>query len=189
MHAAEEVVCESVFKARHFYQIVKSRLLDVGRWSEMAALPMSSFKLFDFAGRPVNRPAAEGDFIRIDIPGPGIQTGGGYDWVIIEAINEEVTEESEGISIRVRPAPHPLGDDEHTAHFLKRCATSTFQIKRIGSRVIAEEHGRNEVPNLETGHVFDNIRNAIVGMAAKIGFSYPQWKSLVAGLLSEDQLP
>jgi hypothetical protein len=68
---------------------------------------------------------------------------------------------------------------------LKSCATSTFQVKRIGNCVSAEEHGRNEVPNLETGHLLDNIRNAIVSAGAKIGFSYPQWKSLVSGLLSK----
>ncbi|WP_316811666.1 hypothetical protein [Pedobacter heparinus] len=187
MNAIEEVQCKSIAEAAELYQTVKNRLINVNSWAALASLPMSSFKLFDYAGRTACRNAAEGDFIRIDIPGPGTRTGHGYDWVIIEALVEESGENAEAISMRVRPAPHPLGDDEYIAHFLKSCATSTFQVKRIGNCVSAEEHGRNEVANLETGNLLDNIRNAIVSAGAKIGFSYPQWKSLVSGLLSDPQ--
>lgn len=185
MNAVEKVQCASIAEAKEFYQKVRNRLTDVNAWAAMAKLPMSSFKLFDYAGRAVKRNASEGDFIRIDIPGPGTRTGHGYDWVIIEALVEETGAKAEAISMRVRPAAHPLGEDEHIAHFLKSCATSTFQVKRVGNCVSAEEHGRNEVANLDTGHLLDNIRNAIVGVSAKIGFSYPQWKSLVVGLLSK----
>lgn len=186
MNAVEKVQCASVAEAKEFYQIVKSRLTNVNAWATMAKLPMSSFKLFDYAGRAVERNAEEADFIRIDIPGPGTKTGKGYDWVIIEKLVEEQGADAEAITMRVRPAAHPLGEDECIAHFLKSCATSTFQIKRMGNCVSAEEHGRNEVANLETGHLLDNIRNAVVSAGAKIGFSYPQWKSLVSGLLSKN---
>lgn len=185
MDAVEKVYCPSVAEAKEFYHTVKRRLTDINAWAAMARLPMSSFKLFDYAGRAIERNAGEGDFIRIDIPGPGTRTGHGYDWVIIEALVEETEKGAEAISMRVRPAAHPLGEDERVAHFLKSCATSTFQVKRLGNCVSAEEHGRNEVANLDTGHIFDNIRNAIVGAGAKIGFSYPQWKTLVVGLLSK----
>lgn len=183
MNAVDKVQCPVAAEAKEFYKTVKSRLLDVNGWSSLAGIPMSCFKLFDYAGRAVDRNAQEGDFIRIDIPGPGTRTGKGYDWVIIEAVVEETLTRAEAISMRVRPAAHPLGEDECIAHFLKSCATSTFQVKRIDACVSAEEHGRNEVANLETAHLLDNIRNAVVGAGAKIGFSYPQWKSLVTGLL------
>lgn len=65
-------------------------------------------------------------------------------------------------------------------------ATSTFQVKRIGQTVYAEEHGRNEVPNKDTSFATDNIRNTFVGWSAKIGLSYPQWKSLVEGIVETD---
>jgi len=185
MNAVEQVQCPSREKAMEFYKTVANRLTDVNGWSARTKLPMSSFKLFDYAGRAVERQAEEGDFIRIDIPGPGTKTGHGYDWVIIESLVEESAADAEAISMRVRPTAHPLGEDECIAHFLKSCATSTFQVKRIGDYVFAEEHGRNEKANLDTGHLLDNVRNAIVSAGAKIGFSYPQWKSLVVGLLSE----
>lgn len=184
MNAIEKVQCKSIAEAAGLYQTVKSRLMDINSWAALARLPMSSFKLFDSAGRAAYRNPVEGDYIRIDIPGPGTRIGHGYDWVIIEALVEESGKNAEAISMRVRPAAHPLGDDEYVAHFLKSCATSTFQVKRIDNCVSAEEHGRNEVANLETGNLLDNIRNAIVSAGAKIGFSYPQWKSLVSGLLS-----
>jgi len=185
INAVEKVECRSDAEAEQFYHTVKARLIDVNGWAATAKLPMSSFKLFDYAGRAVDRDAEEGDFIRIDIPGPGTKTGQGYDWVIIEHLVEERAANAQAISMRVRPAAHPLGEDECIAHFLKSCATSTFQVKRIGNVVSAEEHGRNEVANLETGHLLDNIRNAVVSAGSKIGFSYPQWKSLVIGLLSK----
>ncbi|PST82815.1 hypothetical protein C7T94_09230 [Pedobacter yulinensis] len=183
MNAVEKVTLDTAGAASSFYEVVRARLLDVNRWGEMAKLPMSAFKLFDDAGRAAERPAAQGDFIRIDIPGPGIRTGEGYDWVLIEELAEDREADSEVTTLRVRPSAHPLGAGENTAHFLKDTATSTFQVKRMANEVTAEEHGRNEVANLETGDIIDNIRNAFVGFGAKLGFSYPQWKSLVAGLL------
>jgi len=51
--------------------------------------------------------------------------------------------------------------------------------------VIARYHGRNEGVNTDTDSMIDNMRNAAVGLGAKFGLSYPQWKSLVAGLVSE----
>jgi len=185
VNAVEKICFPSVDEAKEIYKTVKARMTDVNHWSAIAGLPFSAFKLFDYAGRAANRNASEGDFIRIDIPGPGTKTGHGYDWVIIESLVEETTAKAEVISMRVRPTAHPLGEDECIAHFLKACATSTFQVKRVGNCISAEEHGRNEVANLGTNHLLDNIRNAVVGAGAKIGFSYPQWKSLVKGLLSK----
>lgn len=184
MDAVEQVRCASVSAAEEFYQIVKNRLTDVNAWSAMAGLPLSSFKLFDHTGRAVHRQAIKGDFIRIDIPGPGTKTGQGYDWVRVEELIEEIDANDRVISMRVRQTAHPLGEDDAIAHFLNSCATSTFQVKLLGNSVFAEEHGRNERSNLDTTHVLDNIRNAIIGAATKIGFSYPQWKSLVSGLLA-----
>lgn len=70
--------------------------------------------------------------------------------------------------------------------FFKDLATSTFQIKQIGHEVYAQEHGRNEVPNTATHSFGDNLRNRLVGWTAKIGLSYPQWKSLIKGLVNTD---
>jgi hypothetical protein len=167
-----------------FFLIARKRLLDVNRWSELAGTALSSFKLTNGFGNAVDRYAEVGDYLCIDIPGPGTALGKGYDWVRIEEIAEESEEGMDMISLRARPASNPLlGNNNETAHFLTEQATSTFQIKRIGKHIYAEEHGRNEQANTYTTSTLDNLRNMFVGWAAMMGFSYPQWKALVKGLI------
>lgn len=165
-----------------FYGIARGRLLNVFNWAEICKVPLSTFTLTDQAGTPVSRPAQEGDLIKIDIPGPGTHTGDGFDWVKVEKITEEVFADHAQISLQARPAANPENPDPATAHFFTSQATSTFQVKRYGNVVTAEEHGRNEVPNTDTASTTDNIRNTLVGWSARIGLSYPQWKSLVKGI-------
>ncbi|SMC89484.1 hypothetical protein [Pedobacter africanus] len=184
MDAVEKIELASEAEAIHFFQTVKERLLDVNHWKEIAGGASSDFFLTDGEGHPVQRKATGGDHIRIDIPGPGPQTGGGYDWVTIEEIKAQVTDDTEVLSMTARPSANPLADSQDTAHFLTDEATSTFQVKRIGHTIYAEEHGRNEVTNTDTENTLDNIRNTFVGWGAKAGFSYPQWKALVKGLLN-----
>ncbi|QPH41372.1 hypothetical protein [Pedobacter endophyticus] len=159
------------------------RLLSVNNWGDYAG--MSAFQLYDADGVEVQRQATEGDYIRIDIPGPGAAAGKGFDWVHIEKIENSVTETESWVAMRVRPSAHPNSSEDDTAHFLKDIATSTFIIRQVDRIVYAEEHGRNEVPNTDGVGVYDKGRNLIVALAAKFGLSYPQWKSLVNGLLSD----
>ncbi|ETZ22395.1 hypothetical protein [Pedobacter sp. V48] len=186
MNAVEMIQLASEAEAIHFFKTVKERLLDVNRWTGIAGGAMSNFFLTDAEGNLIQRKATSGDHIRIDIPGPGSQTGGGYDWVTIEEIKAQVLDDAEVLSMTARPSANPLTGSDQTAHFLTEEATSTFQVKRIGCTIYAEEHGRNEVPNTDTENTLDNIRNTFVGWGAKVGFSYPQWKALVKGLLNHD---
>jgi hypothetical protein len=186
MDAVEKIVLGSEAEAIHFFQTVKERLLDVNRWAEFAGGASSDFYLSDANGVAVQRKATGGDHIKIDIPGPGTKTGGGYDWVTIEEIKSQVLDDAEVLSMTARPSANPLNNETDTAHFLTEEATSTFQVKRIGRTIYAEEHGRNEVANTDMDYSLDNIRNTFVGWGAKIGFSYPQWKALVKGLLNHE---
>ena len=185
MNAVARASFDNIADSEAFYVIAKKRLLNINSWGELSQLPSSTFILCDSSGNPANRSALTGDLIKIDIPGPGTANGDGYDWVQIEYIQEEQINNTEQISLRARPCPNPKNPDTEPAHFFKSSATSTFQIKRIGTEVFAEEHGRNEVPNTDTTHPIDNIRNNLVGFVAKIGLSYPQWKGLVEGLVSQ----
>jgi hypothetical protein len=182
--AVQSKALHTIQEAEIWYKTSCQKLLNVNGWYKYAELPISSFKLFDSSGRAVQRPAIAGDLIRIDIPGPGPRAGEGYDWVAVESILEENAHEWSVTSLTVRPSGHPFHKEEGTAHFLTDQATATFQVKRTGNTVYVEHHGRNEVPNTGTAKTLDNIRNTLVGWSAKIGFSYPQWKSLVTGLLN-----
>ena len=183
MNAVATEMMDTLSQASAFYTLVKQRLLAVNSWYEFAELPAATFKLFDHSGAMADRAAQVGDYIRIDIPGPGTKAGEGYDWVIIEELTEEVNEDSELITMKVRPSAHPSDKADHPAHFLESIATATFQVKHMGIFVQVEQHGRNEVPNTHTTVISDNIRNTLVGWTAKLGLSYPQWKSLVEGLI------
>ena len=182
-----ETELNSTAAAKAYYEQAKNKLLEVYRWYEVCAVPVSTFMLTDPDGNEVQRRAQEGDYLKIDIPGPGTSTGDGYDWVKVESIMEESTPDTNVISMTVRPAANPQHVENNTAHFFQDSATSTFQVKRVGTMLHAEIHGRNEQPNTDTDQVIDNVRNTLVGWSAKLGLSFPQWKSLVTGLVKTEE--
>lgn len=181
MDAVEMQTLSTEEEAKALFDKTSNRLLSVNDWGKYAGI--SSFQLMNAHGVRADRAAKTGDFIRIDIPGPGTHAGMGYDWVRIEDIKSSSDNQQQLLSITVRPCSHPMDKDGVIAHFLKDDATSTFIVRKSGLVVSAEEHGRNEIPNTEHGNFLDKSRNFVVGIAAKIGLSYPQWKSLVKGLL------
>jgi len=178
-----KVKFNSIESAKECYEMAKNRLLNISGWAEICEVPLSTFILCDKLGNQIYRPAVEGDLLKIDIPGPGPSSGDGYDWVRIEKINEEITGDISIFTLQARPTVNPVNEDSSIAHFFSEQATSTFQVKQIGNTVSAEEHGRNEVPNTDTSKFSDQVRNTLIGWTAKIGLSFPQWKSLVEGII------
>ena len=176
---------ESIEVARAFFQKVKERLLDVNSWQRMAGTATACFQLTDPQGREVQRHVRKEDHFKIDIPGPGPETGEGYDWVRVEAIEQEEGEEYEMAAIRVRPASNPRNDRSDIAHFFTDEASSCFLVKREKNKVTAGVYGRNEKPNTAAETLVDKARNTAVAAGAMTGFSKLQWKSLVNGLMED----
>lgn len=60
------------------------------------------------------------------------KTGEGFDWVKVEAIeeNEDIKEDREFVVMRVRPSTNPLNDNKDVAHFFTDKATSNFVVLR-----------------------------------------------------------
>lgn len=172
-------------EAKSFYSLVKDRLLHVNGWQSLAGAATARFQLTDAQGNDVDRTAQEGDYFKIDVPGPGPVTGDGYDWVQIEKIEEKNEGEEELIAIRVRPASNPNNSNKDVAHFFGPEATSNFIIAKKGLSVCAEVHGRNEKANTTAEKVVDKARNLAFAAGAVTGFSKLQWKSLVHGLLKK----
>ncbi len=183
MDAVEKRIFASQEEADVFFAKACERLLLINEWEKHSGI--SSFQLIDANGIRAERKAIIRDFIRIDIPGPGTYAGMGYDWVRIEDIRLLENSEQQILYMTVRPSCHPMDKDGTIAHFLKAEATSTFIVRKVKLEIFAEEHGRNELANTSDGSFLDKSRNLIVGIAAKIGLSYPQWKSLVKGLLRD----
>jgi hypothetical protein len=158
----------------------------------------TSFQLADETGEPLQGGATEGDFIQIDLPGPGSREGKGYDWVQIEKIvfpsvaatsypATAIPETSSIFLVQARPSRDPqIKGSTRTAHFLEDSATSTFVIEKDGKKVTATVFGRNEVPNTADAEGADKLRNGLVGSVGAIGLSKAQWKDLVKGLLEKE---
>lgn len=167
----------------HFL-IVKTRLLNISEWDKLCGRASAKFKLTDDQGNIVDRSPVTGDHIRIDLPAPKTDDGEGYEWVVIEEIDDQsnsLTNE-EYLSIRVHPADSPLNSNKAVAHFFEPETSSTLIVKRSGSGLKAEVHGRNELPNTHTNSLWSKIRNLFVAIGAMLGVSKLQWKSLVEGL-------
>jgi hypothetical protein len=179
----EEIQCQSSEEADKLFSKAAQRLLDVNNWDRVCGPLSAKFSLMDASGSPVQRRPQQGDYFRINVPGPGPKAGEGFDWVQVEKIEERKNEDDALLAIRVRPAASPLNADRDIAHFFNENATSTFSVQRSGNAVVASVHGRNEEPNTDTSRTVDKVRNAVVGGGASAGLSKPQWKSLVSGLL------
>lgn len=177
---------ETMEAARKCYEVAKQRLLHVNNWQKWAGAATANFQLTDANGNHVNRSVEEGDYFKIDIPGLGPLTGEGYDWVRVEKIVENRSEDSERVVIQVRPASNPNNERKDVAHFFSDSASSSFIVKRDGKTVTAHVHGRNEKPNTNTETLVDKVRNAAVATGAVAAFSKLQWKNLVNGLIKSD---
>lgn len=184
MDIEDSVEFDNEITAKNFFLEAKGRLLNINNWHEISELPSSTFEHLDIFGKPSFVLPEEGDYIKIDIPGPGLNSTGGYDYVQIEQISETSSAEGELLTITVRPSSDPTSEqDDETKHFFKNMASSTFQVKREGKIVEAHYYGRNEVINLELDSFADRLRNLFVGLGAKLGASFPQWKALIKGIL------
>ena len=173
-------------EAKTFFEKVKNRLLHVGGWHQLAGKGTAAFELTDAQGNGVSRTPQKGDHLKIDIPGPGPQTGDGFDWVRVEEVEETREGDVECLAMRVRPATNPQNEKTDVAHFFSDEATSNFVVKREGNTITAAVYGRNEKPNTGAKKVVDKARNTAVATGAVGGFSKLQWKSLVNGFVNRE---
>jgi hypothetical protein len=169
------------------YKRACKRLLNPVEWHEISGPLSAEVKLCDSKGEELKRLAKVNDLFCIDIPGPGPAAGKGYDWVTVEAIEDETNpgNQEESLSMRLRPCPAPGKEKNEPAHFFHEGATSSFIINRKGNVVIASYHGRNELPNINTDSTADNLRNGVVASGALLALSEVQWAALLKGLLQE----
>ncbi len=185
--------CSTTAEAIALFRKACERLFDINHWYEYTgeSVMSSKFRLTDSEGNHVSRKPQHGDYIRIELPAPGLDSGDGYDWVRIESLHEnefDIETDSDFCAVRVRPAPNPTSDSDEIAHFYTDLASSTFTILRKGNEVIAKETGRNEIPNNEGNEeTKDALRNTVVAETASRGLAWPQWKVLMKGLIKKEK--
>lgn len=169
-------------EAQAFFNVAKKRLLGVNSWNELIGPSGAVFQIVDKEGNEVSRPVTEGDFFRINIPGPGTVAGEGYDWVRVEEVKAVSDAAMESVGIRVRPASNPRNDDDHIAHFYSEESTSNFTVTRENNKITAGIYDRNTKPN-QDANLLDKARDLVVGLGAVAGFSKFHWDKLAEGLL------
>lgn len=170
--------------ARELFIMARERIVDVNGWSNRGGIPGTEFQLCDGMGNQLDRSARDGDFIRIDLPGPGPASGGGYDWVKVEDIGGEITGPfNERFAMRVRSCAMPGGASDVPAHFFDEQATSTFMLEMKGRILTASYHGRNEIINTKKDNPLEKARNLLVGAGGLAGMSELQWQGLIKGFL------
>lgn len=182
----ESVLEKNTENAENTFNRACTRLLNPPIWHELAGTFSAEFELNDEGAKYPERLAGVNDYFKITIPGPGNNAGDGYDWVKVEAIEENTLPGAEAsFAMRVRASPSPSHAEKGTAHFFKEDATSTFIVRRTGNEITVSYHGRNELPNTE-GDLTDKIRNTIVASGAALGLSELHWKALLKGLLAKE---
>ena len=165
------------------YATLRARLLDVNGWETLNVSMHTAFALYDASGAWVDRVPMPGDFIRIDLRGPGSPAGSGYDWVCITELTEQ-KEEPVWTAFTVRPSRVPGATTGPTAHFFTQEATNTFIVRKLGNCLYAEVHGRNERSNLPDDSLADRMRNRAVALAGKVGLGKVQWQDWTDGMIS-----
>ncbi|WP_126973608.1 hypothetical protein [Gynurincola endophyticus] len=175
-------------EAQNAFTRACKRILNPGVWHELCGALSPTFTLVDEHGQELNRLAQPGDYIKIKLPAPGNAAGDGYDWVMVDVIEDRSTPnmEKEEFGFRIRASSNPKDKNEETAHFFEDSATGTYIVKREGNIVTALYFGRNEVANTDTDKITDNIRNAIVASVGLIGVSEAQWKTFINRLLEPE---
>ncbi|MGI9650798.1 hypothetical protein [Chryseobacterium sp. RLHN22] len=171
---------ENTEETNQKYNILKQRLFAINNWRKYCSESTTDFKLCDSEGKMVERLPKIGDYIRIDIPGPGGSEGRSFDWVQIVMIDADF---SDRVMIQCRPSADP--EKKHSrkiAHFYSSAATSTFIVSKQNNILKAGIYGRNEYPNLKSGFL-NCIRNILIAVGGMLGFSKIQWKCLTKGLV------
>ncbi|WP_316831725.1 hypothetical protein [Pedobacter aquatilis] len=182
--AEEKKVFPDSEAAKKYYGQARLRFVNINEWHKISLVEASRFTLFDSTGKAKKGAVALGDYMRIDIPGPGSDDGHGFDWVHIEHLEEEEDESSdeEILFFAARPSA-PAGEMGIVAHFFTSQASSTFILHRKANIVFAAVHGRNEVPNLVAGSLLDKTRNLLINAGSLAGASFTQWHILLKGIL------
>ncbi|MBL7717768.1 MAG: hypothetical protein JNL72_02945 [Flavipsychrobacter sp.] len=182
------VTLDTVEEAAKCFVRAYKRLFNPKIWHQVGGALSAEVSLRNANGSKERDLAEVNDHYRIDIPGPGTRVGDGYDWVVVEAIEDhhDASAAEEWMGLRLRPCRNPETNEGDIAHFFQDKATSTFIIHRQGTSVTASYHGRNEVPNTHTASGIDNLRNRVVTSGAMSGLSEAQWSALMKGFLQEE---
>ena len=117
----ESVTENSPEDADNTFNRACTRLLNPPIWHQLAGTLSAEFELQDPAEGNPKRLAEVNDYLKINIPAPGNSAGDGYDWVKVEAIEENtLPDAASSFALRLRSSANPAHIEKGTAHFFCR---------------------------------------------------------------------
>lgn len=143
-----------VAPAKDHFKIVSKRLLEVNGWQRVAGPQTARFELYNSDGHPADRSAQEGDYIKIDIPGPGSLTGDGFDWVKIIAIRQGDADDSKAPD--GKSASTHIDDGESGADELNSIEQTAGEQSTEALAITVRPSDNPLTAGNETAHFFDS---------------------------------
>lgn len=184
----------SVLKSKEFlnkaiafkkFQAACQYLLNVSEWNSYAKGLGGEFSYTDSDGNECATDVQQGGFIRVKLPGPANPLGNGYDWVVVTQLEKIAGAHSSSLIMLSVPCALPKKTKEGTAHFYAPTASNTFIVTLKDEKVEVGIYGRNEKANIHNAPLTSAVRNGIVALTAKLGFSKIQWELLAEGILKK----
>lgn len=188
-HEIVNMKCEETEElAKSEFKALFKRLLLVNEWHSLSDDVKEKFTLTNHKGIQQNFNFEVDNFVNIDLPGPGNPSGEGLDWTQIVDIQNNVDDsENPFFAFTLKPCVDPKNNNEVVAHFFTSNSSNTFIIRRIGTCIYAEVHGRNEENNTSNVPVLDKIRNKAITVGAKLGLSGMNWQVFTNSLINPER--
>ncbi len=147
----------------------EEKLFDVNAWSSLPGIT-ARFALYDAAGVRKTSTPQEGDYIRVDLPGPFPEN-----WVRVTGVRAGDL----AAEFTVQPSHDPREGGEETEHFFRHEARSTFRVELDGNTLIAAEIGRHESINNQGAEAGNRaVINTVVAKGGWAVGQQMQWKKL-----------
>ncbi len=173
----------SLEDAQECYSVLVARLMAVNSWETYSNKVKAGFTLLGICTGESTTDLEIGNFIRIDIPGIGNPSGGGYDWTKIVEIQKGDDADYPFFLFTIKPCSAFGEPEQPIAHFYTEDASNTFIVRKVGTCIYAEVHGRNELENSTNGPLMDNLRNKAVAVGSKVGLGNLNWLGFTKALL------
>lgn len=183
------MVCENIeSSAFEKFRAVKERLLLVDKWHTFSEDIKAEFYLVDENDSAISNNFEIGNYIKIDIPGPGNPSGEGFDWTEIIKIQDGTNEDiCPYFSFTIKPCAPPNNSKNSTAHFYTDETSNTFILRCVANCVYLEVHSRNEIENTEDVPILDKIRNKAIALGGIVGLGNLNWAAFTKGLLEPSE--
>ncbi len=178
--ATAKYKAESRHLAIGLFNEAKYKLLDINNWERLCDGVAAEFRLTDEKGEQINSLPVVGNLIRIKLP---LQSNHAteFEWARIEKFesSKDLLKDEEVFGFHVKPVKSPLNNSEIKSLYANE-VTCSFIILRKSDSIIAMEC--EKIINKPESFL-NKMRQLIISSLTMIGFSKPQWKKLVSGIV------